>query len=122
MTVAGQEKPSIIWVLAWIALKMFQTGIHKVLKFFNKPNVYLGIVENQSKKPRKVGYTSGAMLARQMVFVLFMSSQRCLCSFRKSARAEPHRGGVQSPSAGNSGLCGDRKSSRLRGTGKRHTE
>lgn len=53
MIVSGQEKSSIICVLPQIALKMFGNGIHKVLKFFNKPNMYLGILENQLKKTKK---------------------------------------------------------------------
>lgn len=76
MAVVGWENKSrLIWVLAWIVFKMFGNGIHKVLKFFNKPNVYLGMVENQLKGLRKGGYTYGPILAWQMVFVLFMSSQ-----------------------------------------------
>lgn len=63
MAAVGQEKSRNIWVLAWVALKMFGNGIHKVLKFFNKPHVYLGMVENQLKGLRKGGYTYGAMLA-----------------------------------------------------------
>lgn len=70
---------------------MFGNGIHKVLKFFNKPNVYLGMVEYQLKGLRKGGYTYGPMLAWQMVFVLFMSSQLCLCSFKKLVWVEPCR-------------------------------
>lgn len=63
MTVVGQEKSRIILVLARIALRMFGNGIHKVLKFSNKSNVYLGMLENQLKRLRKGGYTYGAMLA-----------------------------------------------------------
>lgn len=100
MAVVGQEKSRIIWVLAWIALKMFGNGIHKVLKFFNKPNVYLGMVENNFKGLWKGGYTYGAMLAWQMVFVLFMSAQLCLCSFKKPVWVELRREGVQTPSSG----------------------
>lgn len=40
------------------------------------------------------------MLAWQMVFVLFMSSQLCLCSVRKSVWAERHTEGVQAPYTG----------------------
>lgn len=54
---------------------MFGNGSHKVLKFFNKPNVYLSVVENQLKGLRKGDYTYGAMLAWQMAFVLSMFSQ-----------------------------------------------
>lgn len=100
MAVVGQEKSRIISVLARLALKMFGNCIHKVLKFFNKPNVYLGMVENHSKGLRKGDYTYGAMLAWQMVFVLFMSSQLCLHSFKKPVWVEPHREGVQPPSLG----------------------
>ena len=66
MAVVEQEKSRIIWVVVFkIALKMFGNGTHKVLKFFNKPkpNVYLGMVENQLKGLRKGGYTYGATLA-----------------------------------------------------------
>lgn len=77
---------------------MFGNGIHKVLKFFNKPHVYLGMVENPLKGLRKGGYTYGAMLAWQMVFVLFMSSQLCLCSFKKPVWVECRREVVQTPS------------------------
>lgn len=100
MAVVRQGKSRIIWVFAWTALKMFENGIHKVLKFFNKPTVYLGMVENQLKRLRKGGYTYGAMLAWQMVFVLFMSSQLCLCSFKKSVWVESCREVVQTPSLG----------------------
>lgn len=92
MTVVGQEKSRIILVLAWTTLRMFGNSIHKVLKFSNKPNVYLGMSENQLKRLRKGGYTYGAMLAWQMVFVLFMSSQLCLCSFKKPVCGVLQRG------------------------------
>lgn len=78
---------------------MVGKGIHEVLKFFNKPNVHLGMVEKQLKGLRKGGYTYGAMLVWQMVFVLFMSSGLCLCSF-KPIRVEPCREVVQAPSLG----------------------
>lgn len=100
MTVVGQEKSRIILVLAWTALRMFGNSIHKVLKCSNKPNVYLGMSENQLKRLRKGGYTYGAMLAWQMVFVLFMSSQLCLCSFKKPVWVESCREVVQAPSSG----------------------
>lgn len=100
MTVVGQEKSRIILVLTWAALRMFGNSIHKVLKFSNKPNVYLGTSENQLKRLRKGGYTYGAMLAWQMVFVLFMSSQLCLCSFKKPVWVESCREVVQAPSSG----------------------
>ena len=71
-----------------------------MLKFFNNPNVYLGMVENQLKGLRKGGYAYGAMLAWQMVFVLFMSSQLCLHSSKKPVWVEPCREVAQTPSSG----------------------
>lgn len=122
MAVVGWEKSRLIWVLARIAHKMFGNGIHKVLKFFNKPNVYLGMVEYQLKGLRKGGYTYGPMLAWQMVFVLFMSSQLCLCSFKKLVWVEPCREGEKTPSLGSCWVCWGRNDSRLHEIGRRDTE